>query len=164
MGKLFGISLLVLLMTGTAAKADNIGYDISGKGLHFTFTLPDTFTPDAKGLNSSFQEFNVAGTVNGVATNLTITMGNSFLGMPNFLSYGSSTRELGLMIPGLFAWDGSNVDLSAGTWMVGNYPFYLTGQYDYKVVATVIPTPEPATLLLLGAGSLAALGFRRRKA
>ena len=165
--KLIGLALAALFFLALPAKADGIvvNYELTGQGFDFKFTLPETFTPDANAFGT-IVENNVNASLNGTPAVLTVSMGTTFLGFPNLVSYGNSPPELSLYAPGLFTWDGNSVVLNPGTFNLGSYPAYLQGKYDYTLTATAVNTPEPSSLILLGMGSLSLLGlkFRRRTA
>jgi hypothetical protein len=161
--KLLGLVLAALAFTALPAKADGlVHYDVNGQGLDFQFTLPQNLTPNAS-TSVTIIENNVPGTINNTPINFSIQLGTFFQGLPDFISFASSTDQLSLFAPGLFTWDGSTVDLATGTFQLGSYPDYLVGKYDYTLTATAVSTPEPSSLLLLGMGGLSLLGFTLRR-
>ena len=74
----------------------------------------------------------------------------------NLLSTDRYNQISGVDSNGVWAWDEDQA--WAVTYIIAN-----TGTFDISAGSTAIPTPEPATMLLLGCGFLGLAGFGRRK-
>src|SRR5215475_7934955 len=118
--KFIGLALAAFFFAVLPAKADTMNFDLSGPGVDLTFSLPQTFTPDANILGTFF-EYNVQGMVNGQATVFDLDMGSFLLVVPNFWGIGGPDAQFTLLTPGLFTWNGSQVSLQAGTINVGGF-------------------------------------------
>jgi hypothetical protein len=183
---ILGLLCCTALLFIQPAKADStntMSYQLTGHGLNVTFSLPQTFTPSVSlsstlDVSSSspmviFQ--NITGTLigSGAYDYATIYIATSGLNnVTDYWAFGSGTEFVELVAPGLFTInpDGS-VTLNEGTFALGDYHLFYGGStYDYTLTAvdppgvSVVSTPEPASLLLLGFGGLALGALRRRKA
>jgi hypothetical protein len=168
-----GMLFLFALLFAAPSRADNVvDYTLTGDGIATTFSLPQTFTPSS--IVSPIAYVNaVPGTLfGGPLVYGTIDLGLfGYLGVTDYWSFGSTgspghpAPEIGIYATGLFTFnpDGS-VTLNGGTWALGDYHLFSGGTTrDSTLTATVVSTPEPATLSLLGLGGLVLAGIRRRK-
>jgi len=163
---ILGLLFVAAILFVQPAKADSmVDYTLTGTFGVITFDLPQTFTPSAPG--PVFHINNVAGTLDLHSGSFPLTYGIIDLGLSdvnnltNYWSFGSTGPELGIYAPGLFTInpDGT-VTLNGGSFALSPYSATLTA----TVVGLPTATPEPASLVLLGFGSLALAGIRRRKA
>ena len=172
-GMLFFFALAFLFVA--PSRADYVvDYTLTGGGISTTFSLPQTFTPSSiSSIAPIAYVNNVSGTLfGGPLVYGTIDLGLSgYLGVTDYWAFGSTgspghpAPELGIYATGLFTFnpDGS-ITLNGGTWALGDYHLFSGGTTrGSTLTATVVSTPEPATLSLLGLGGLALAGIRRRK-
>lgn len=178
MGRLIssaGVALLALLVFVQPSKADSMAtmnFELKGHAFDVTFSTPVTFTPaDVSG--GAIQLHDITGTLVVAGNPYTFSTiqlsqtgwnGNTF-----YWAFGSGTKSLAIVLPGLFTWnqDGS-VTLHDGTFAIGDYNSFTGGPLDYTLTLVdppggAVSTPEPASILLFGVGSLAVAGLRRRK-
>ena len=164
-----GILLVSAFLFVQPSRADSFNtYQLTGPGgLNITFTLPSTLTPSSVGRGGNLYFTNVTGTFDGRAyTFATVQLGPTGYNT-NYFATGSQTQSLALIAPGLFTWNADGtVTLNTGAFMLAaNY----TGGPLNNALTVVDPpgpvtTPEPASLIMLGAGGLALGALRRRKA
>jgi len=169
--KLFMTALLLvaLAVSARSSRADSfMTYELTGHGYDITFTLPQTFTPDAVDYRGTVIYYNVPGFDWGGAPATARFSAAGYNGYTDYWAAGSSTHFFELNAPGLFTWNADGtVTLNTGTWFLSdNY----IGPYDYTLTAVDPPgpnnptgVPEPASALLLGIGGLATAAIRRRK-
>jgi PEP-CTERM motif-containing protein len=180
----FGLMFVVAVVLVQPAKADNfLTYQLTGNNglnstLNITFTLPQTFTPSSLSSATMMVFQNITGTLigNGAYDFATVDIATSGVaGVTNYWAFGSQTQFVELVAPGLFTINpNGTVTLNTGTFEIGDYHVFQGGSgHDYTLTAidppgpkgnTSVVTPEPASLMLLGFGSLALAGIRRRKA
>ena len=174
---LAGTLLVAALLFAAPSKADSVmDFSLTAPGLNITFSLPQTVTPSST--NGGLVYFNnVVGTLlsSSLMTYGTIDFGTSGMGgATNLWSFGSNGHvdptthtiyagpELCLVAPGLFTFNSNGtITFNTGTWNVISSGYQ--GDPILKVTDPVVGTPEPASLALLGIGSLALAGLRRRK-
>lgn len=170
---LAGMMFVAAFLFVQPSKADNFNtYQLTGNGWNVTFTLPQTLTPSSVEWNGVLNIQNVSGTFNGGAYNFArIQLGLAdWSNFTNYWAFGSQTKSFELVAPGLFTWNADGtVTLSTGTFALGDYNSFSGGPRLYTLTIvdppsdSTVPTPEPASLILLGAGSLALGALRRRK-
>jgi hypothetical protein len=167
-----GILLVAFLLSVQPSKADTFNtYELTGHGLDITFTLPTILTPSSVTWNGILNIQNVSGTINGGTYNFArIQLGTAgWNHFTNYWAFGSQTKSFELEAPGLFTWNADGtVTLNTGTLAFGDYHVFTGGPHDYTLTIVdppgdTVPTPEPASLLLLGVGGLALGAIRRRK-
>jgi hypothetical protein len=180
---IFGMMFVAAVLLVQPAKADNfMTYQLTGNNglnstVNITFTLPQTFTPSSLSSGTMIVVQNVTGTLigNGAYNFATVDIATSGVaGMTNYWAFGSQTKFVELVAPGLFTVNpNGTVTLNSGTFEIGDYHLFQGGSgHDYTLTAIDPPgpkgnsvvTPEPASLMLLGFGGLALTGLRRRKA
>jgi len=179
MGRLIssaGIALLALLAFAQPSKADSLAtmnFELTGHVFDVTFSVPVTFTPTDVTWNGAIELHDITGTLMVTGSPYTFSTiqlsqtgwnGNTF-----YWAFGSGTKSLAIVLPGLFSWnqDGS-VTLHDGTFAIGDYNSFTGGPLDYTLTMIdppggAVSTPEPASILLFGVGSLALAALRRRK-
>jgi hypothetical protein len=166
-----GIVLAAFLLFVPSSKADSLNnnnYQLTGNGFNITFTLPQTLTPSSVTWNGILV-FNNIVDGNGYVFN-SILIGNSGWNGTDYWATGAATKTLELYAPGLFTWNADGtVTLGTGTFTIGDYHSFNGGPMTYTLTIVdppggAVPTPEPASLTLLGLGSLALGVVRRRKA
>jgi PEP-CTERM motif len=169
-----GLMLFAALLFVQPSKADSMNtnnYQLTGNGWNITFSLPQTLTPSSVTWNGIVNFTNVAGS-GGYVFN-SVLIGNSSAFGTDLWAFGSSTKSLVIVAPGLFTWNADGtVTLGVGTFTVGDYNSFLDGrpmQYTLTIVdppggpsGNPVSTPEPASLVLLGVGGLSLGAFRRK--
>src|SRR5437016_12690413 len=165
-----GLMLFAALLFIQPSRADSSNfnnYQLTGSdGTNITFSLPQTLTPSSVTWNNILVFHNVAGTGYGFNT---VLIGNSGWNGTNYWASGSMTKTIELYAPGLFTFNSDGtVTLGTGTFTVGDYHSFGGGPKSFTLTIVDPPggpvtTPEPASLILLGLGSLALGSFRRRK-
>src|ERR1700739_639431 len=171
---MFFVAALLFVQPSQADSLNNNVYELKGHPsdptyLDITFTLPQTLTPSGVTWNGILMFSNVVGTFNGGAyTFATVYIGAA--GWDHFTNYwatGSQTRFVELEAPGLFTWNSDGtVTLNTGTFALGDYHIFTGGPQDYTLTIVdppgdSVPTPEPASLVLLGVGGVALGAIRR---
>jgi hypothetical protein len=168
------------LFCALPSRADSVTFTLSGGAIGASFSLPQTFTPSSSS-GPIFFVNSVLGTLFGDTSYLygTVDIGNSnpMCGSSSscwsFGSTGSTGHpgpEIGIFAPGLFTVnsDGTitlhDVSVSFGNISGAFITLTTTGAATTGGDKPNVGTPEPASLLLLGFGSLSLLGLRRRKA
>ncbi len=123
-----------LSYTSPTAGTTLTGIGAAGSGVYSTFVLPGIGASDGDIINGDFEV--IAGSVTG---SLDIT--ESLLAL-----YDEGVREFNLVLTSSAFMNGRNVDIAAGS----------------GLSITAVPIPEPASMILLGLGSLAMMGKRRK--
>jgi hypothetical protein len=173
MGKyIAGMLLLTALVFVQPSKADSITtFELTGHGLDISLSLPTTLTPASVSSSGVLLFDNVAGTFHHGGTYIFSSVYIGPVGIDQFTNYwafGSQTQFIEFEAPGLFTWnpDGT-VTFNTGIFALGDYHVLTGGPHDYTLrvtqTTTDVPTPEPASLILLGAGALAVGAILRRK-
>ncbi len=170
----FQVAGTSLLAGQTSIQTMNAGQfrvfnDTGGTVSTFSLTLTDTFTSstasagpcptDHTKVCDNFQANKGAGAPSGASEALS---GSSFMNCTNgsagggFLCYSTAGQAAGNFSPGtvIFTWSGLNI---------GNHTYFDIGFSSWNNAAYAT-TPEPAGLVLLGAGIAALVGLTRRKA
>src|ERR1700688_5253663 len=169
-----GLLFVATMLLAQPAKADNfMTYQLTGNNgvngiLNITFTLPQTCTPSSLSSGTMIVVQNVTGTLigNDAYNFATVDIATSGVaGVTNYWAFGSQTKFVELVAPGLFTVNANGtITLNAGTFEIGDYHIFQGGSgHDYTLTAIDPPgtkgnsvvTPEPASLMLLGFGSLA---------
>lgn len=168
-----GMLFVAAFLFAEPSKADNFNtYTLTGNGVDITFSIPQTFTPGNVEWNGVIDIYNVSGTFDGQAYNFArIQLGPvGYNGYTNYWAFGSRTASLQIAAPGLFTWNpNGTVTLDTGDLKLGTYQTWNGGALTYTLSIVdppgpdSVPTPEPASLILFGAGGLALGALRRRK-
>jgi hypothetical protein len=152
------------------SRADNLTYTMTGSGDTVTFQLPTSFVP---GPCTPFPDcFGLSGilvTINGVTTSSQVDLFTAAVGGGIIIEQGSTVPISLASIQGnqyvaLFTGTVSDPVLSTGSWYMSNVGVVPPPVLDHPFDLNVTPTPEPASLLLLGASLMGVLGMRRKAA
>jgi hypothetical protein len=171
-----GTLLVIALLFAAPSKADSVmDFSLTGSGVNVTFSLPQTITPTYESGGWAYVT-NVVGTLlagdPGPYTFSTIDFANSYGGTTDLWFFGSTGHthsiyggpELGLIASGLFTFNSNGtITFATGTWNFAPTQYFGGATTLTVVDPPSVSTPEPASLALLGIGSLALAGLRRRK-
>ncbi len=168
--KITGLLAVALFAFGSQAKADGMQFTFTGgPGQSISFTVPIMPTPQAFTLGDSFLLYNVPGEFDGQSVLFSLkfyTPGN-----PNYQQWGISMWCAQMTQPFFFGTGGAPLftgSTNAPTLIDTdglNFPIAWTGPQwaPNTVTGEMSAVPEPGTLLLLGMGGMALLGYRRKR-
>lgn len=123
-----------LSYTSPTAGTTLTGIGAAGSDIYSSFVLPGIGAADGDIINGEFEV--IAGSVAG---NLDIT--ESLLSL-----YDEGVREFNLILTSSSFMNGRNIDIAAGS----------------GLSITTVPVPEPATMVLIGLGTVVMMGKRRK--
>jgi hypothetical protein len=160
---LLGLSLLAGV---TNVKADSVNFDLTDGTNTMTWTLPASPTPTGVSTGSFFAVGPTAVLENGTTT---VTQPLQFYTIADG-GGASNSPESPLTLFDLFGAQVFSGTLNAPTFVPGDYEFsgganrwVLSDATDFDL--KISPVPEPASILLLGAGllGLVGMGLRRKR-
>jgi PEP-CTERM motif len=171
-------SVAATLVLGTLlfvqpSKADTINtYHLTGHGYDITFSLPTIVAASMVEWNGVIDIANVEGTFHGAPfTFARVQLGPvGYAGLTNYWAFGWATRSIQFALPDIYTKnsDGTyTLNVGAGTFAIGDSGIARGGARDYTLTIVdppvgSVPTPEPASMVLVGIGGLV-LGITRRR-